>query len=73
MYGYELFYETGGHTGPLWTLSHAMNTARRLLLGIPSCPAIHIKERDGVSPGGFGKTVVTMRRNGAWVGESGRE
>jgi len=60
---YELFYSSGGHCGPYWTLEHAVSDARRKLNGLPeSTTSISIVERDPLSVGGYGKQVMRIRR-----------
>ncbi len=61
-HGYELFDNTGGHCGPFFTLEHALSTARRRIAGCHSLDSVRIVERTASGVGGFGQTVMTVRR-----------
>lgn len=53
---YELFYSTGGHGGPYYSLKEARSTARRLLSGNRSERSIEIRASD------FKTVIQTIRK-----------
>ena len=59
---YELFYSSGGHCGPYWTLRSAIDAGRARLKGCPITTSITIKERTASGVGGYGQTVMVLRQ-----------
>lgn len=61
-YGYELFYSSGGHGGPYWSITEALEAARRKLARMPSMLFISVVVRDPLSVGGYGRIVQKVTR-----------
>lgn len=54
---YELFYSSGGHGGPFYSIGEARRHARNILAGSPYEKSISIKLYSSSSPGGFGRAI----------------
>ena len=59
---YELFYGSGGHSGPYHDLQSAKDRAARLLGGSKSETHIYIQPRLAEGIGGYGKPIGYVRK-----------
>lgn len=62
---YELFYSTGGHSGPFPTMQRAIERATRALEGMFYERHIDVRAYRADDVGGFGATMVRVER---WEG-----